>query len=536
MKQRSMKILAVLGIMVAIALPIGLSIYLARHEGMEFEQARALSYARDVLARSETTADEIDAGFRLLEAGNAADPCSLNNIERMKRIDVTSSNIKAIGVVEGTLLRCSSLTGLGSNIEIGPADLVQPSGVRIWSSVELPFAQGVRFLVVVRGPYAAIVHKDLPLAASGVESGMSLATLSGPQRKVLTAHGVVDRRWIDALGGRAQLAFRDGGHVVAVVASRRYFIAALCALPVRALNDRIWSLAKLIVPVGVLMGLLLAGGVLYLARMQLAMPAMLKTALKRKEFFMVYQPVVDLRTGEWVGAEALIRWSRPHGETVRPDVFVVAAEDSGLIRQITKDVVVHQVCAHAAILFSRYPDFHIAINLASADLQSEGTIAMLRELVEATGARDGKLMIEATERSFAEPEVVRRIIDGLRSAGLRIAIDDFGTGYSSLSFLESIPFDLLKIDKSFVDTLDTGAAASQVVQHIIEMAKTLNLEMIAEGVETEAQADFLRRRGVQFAQGWLFAKPMSFENLLAELNGREAPGRQPARTGAAGQP
>jgi sensor c-di-GMP phosphodiesterase-like protein len=527
-----MKLLAVLAIVAAIALPIGLSIYLARHEGMELVQGRALSYARDVLSRSEATADEIDAGMRRLEASNTATLCSPDDIERMKQIDVTSRGIQAIGVLNGNRLACSSLAGKGNSIDLGPPELIQPGGVKIWSSVELPFAQGVRFLVVARGNYAAIVHKDLPLAVSGVESGMSLATLSGPHRKVLTAHGIVKKEWIDALAGHGQLTYQDDGYVVAAVASKRYFIAALCALPVRELNDRIWSLAKIVVPLGVLMGLLLAAGVLYLARMQLAMPAVLKAALRRKEFCMVYQPVVDLRTGEWTGAEALIRWNRPQGETVRPDVFVVAAEDSGLIQQVTKEVVVHQVCAHAAVLFQRYPDFHIAINLASADLQSEGTVAMLRDMVESTGARPGSLMVEATERSFAAPEVVGRIIDALRSEGIRIAIDDFGTGYSSLSFLESIPFDLLKIDKSFVDTLDTGAATSQVVRHIIAMAKTLNLEMIAEGVETQVQADFLRQWGVQFAQGWLFAEPMPFERLLAELDARASTGQQRARPDA----
>jgi sensor c-di-GMP phosphodiesterase-like protein len=305
--------------------------------------------------------------------------------------------------------------------------------------------------------------------------------------------------------------------VVAVLTSGRYKTSAIVALPSTEASAMAWSIARWLVPCAVLMGVLLAWGAVLFARAQLAMPMLLKAALRRKELFMVYQPVVDLRTGKWVGAEALIRWNRPGGEAVRPDVFIAAAEDSGLIPQVTRQVVLEQVRQQAATLFERHPHFHVAINLAAQDLQSEHTVAMLRELVTTTGARDGSVRVEATERSFATPDSIRDIVDALRKSGIRVAIDDFGTGYSSLSFLESVNFDLLKIDKSFIDTLETGAATSQVIHHIIEMAKALRLEMVAEGVETAAQAQFLRERGVQYAQGWLFAEAMPFDELLEAL-------------------
>jgi sensor c-di-GMP phosphodiesterase-like protein len=255
--------------------------------------------------------------------------------------------------------------------------------------------------------------------------------------------------------------------------------------------------------------------VLWRAREQRALPAVIRSALRRGEFYLAYQPIVELATGRWVGAEALIRWKRPDGSMVRPDVFVPVAEDNGLISLLTCNMLKLLALDAPAIIALR-PDFRFSINLSQHDLIDPLTIDHLRNLL-ASGLKPTNLTIEATERGVMEKEAATQVLQQIRSLGMRVAIDDFGTGYANLAYLQNFEVDAIKIDKSFVDTIGTRAVTAQVALLIIDMGKTLSLDLVAEGVEHAHQADFLRDNGVRYAQGWLFARAMPADRLCTEL-------------------
>lgn len=500
----------------AVAMPILLALHVAHRQGEEAETARVLGYARDALHRSDSSADQIYEGIaRLAKAGG--EPCGPAELALMRKIDLASSYIQAVGRVSGDRLICSSQGGGGeAQFDLGQPDVQTSTGSKVRRNVVFPFAPGVAFTVVEREGFAAIIHKDLPIDVSTGEGDLSLATITPDNRQTRSARGSIRVEWLDELRGRQEATFIEGRQVVAVVKSKRYATVVVAALPIHHLEARTRATALVLVPAGLVASAVLVWALLRVVRLQLALPAVLKVALRRQEFFLVYQPIVDLKSGRWVGAEALIRWRRASGELVRPDLFIPVAEETGLIERVTAEVLRLAAC-DAAGLFRRHPDFHLGINLSAADLQSRKTLQLLGQLARATGAGPGNLLVEATERGFMNADVAREMVKAVRADGIRIAIDDFGTGYSSLSYLETFELDYLKIDKSFIDKIGTEAATSQVALHIIEMAKDLKLEMIAEGVETEVQAGLLCDHGVQFAQGWLFSKPLSFADLQAGL-------------------
>ncbi|TVT82286.1 EAL domain-containing protein [Pseudomonas sp. H3(2019)] len=268
-----------------------------------------------------------------------------------------------------------------------------------------------------------------------------------------------------------------------------------------------------LVPASLVLGLSIGGLVFLLARQRQSLGGELQGALKRGELQVLYQPIFDLKSRHCVGAEALLRWRRPDGTLTSPDLFIPMAEDSGQIRQIT-DFVLQRLLEQLGKLLRANPQLYISVNLAACDVMVPRIGQVMEHLLAIHQVAARQIAFEVTERGLIDVVVARENLQALRDAGHQVLIDDFGTGYCSLAYLQTLPVDYLKIDKAFIDALGHDAASSGVAPHIIRMAHALQLKVIAEGIEHEAQATLLSSEGVNYGQGWLFAHALTATQFI----------------------
>lgn len=236
--------------------------------------------------------------------------------------------------------------------------------------------------------------------------------------------------------------------------------------------------------------------------------------IRNKEFVPFYQPVVNLQTGELLGCEVLIRWLRKDGSVIPPGAFIQLAEESGLALEMTRQLMT-QVREGLSKAYAERPQLKVAFNLFAAHFSDLSTVDDVREIFKTGGIRYSQIVLEVTER-YPLPNLnrARAAIGALQNLGCRVALDDAGTGHGGLAYLQKLGMDQVKIDKLFVDTITEGVTASPIIDSLIAMARQMNMEIVAEGVETLTQSDYLKSHGVVAAQGYLFAKPMPQRDYL----------------------
>lgn len=253
---------------------------------------------------------------------------------------------------------------------------------------------------------------------------------------------------------------------------------------------------------------------------RLALQNEMRRALERHEFVLYYQPQYRLSDGQLCGMEALVRWQHPERGFLLPGKFISIAEESGLILPLG-EWVLQSACAQNKLWQDMgYPSVRVAVNLSARQFQQKDLVRQVARILKETGLEPEWLELEITESLSMENVVVSvEILQKLKSMGIHLAIDDFGTGFSSLSYLNRFSLNTLKIDRSFITGVDVHSDGQAIVLTIIQLAKNLGLKVIAEGVETQAELDFLRNKGCDEVQGFLLAKPVSIEKLVSYFPG-----------------
>ncbi|WP_420232448.1 EAL domain-containing protein [Pseudomonas sp. ABY48] len=263
------------------------------------------------------------------------------------------------------------------------------------------------------------------------------------------------------------------------------------------------------------------------ARQQQTIESGLRLGLLRKEFVLHYQPKLDLKSGKVVGVEALVRWDRPEHGLVYPSDFIPVAEDSGLIVPLSQWVL-QEACQQACRWQAQgMRPLYLSVNVSAIDFRQRGFVEGIARTLKETGLDPTQLELEITESVLMQNvDTTVAILKAIKQLGIRLAIDDFGTGYSSLSYLQKFPVDVLKIDQSFVGDLSIDSNDAKLVSTIISLGKSLNLHIIAEGVETLEQLEFLKQHQCEEAQGYYFSKavePQAFADWMTAWEKRQNP-------------
>ncbi|MGO4306670.1 EAL domain-containing protein [Cupriavidus sp. RAF12] len=500
--------------------PVGIGVFMAQLEANRREADQLSVFADAALKRAELVMTQATSAIEEMEVLRE-EPCSPAHLVQLRRIAYSYRHIQDAGIYGGGQRRCSALLGPveTKGLTLPPPDWRTPDGMEYWFDLANPFSAPRRAMLIGRNgsnvsldpqTFVDVVDRDARmLAVINTEAGRIFAASQGANLKRM------QEAYADHTYGAGTGATHDDDAAVVLRRSRVMPLAVVVLAPRAVLLANWKALLTGGLAVGLAAGLPLGVLVWRRATRRFSLEGELRGAVRRHEMAVHYQPIVALSDNHCVGVEALVRWRR-HGRLVRPNLFIPMAENAGLIQQIT-DQVLEIVLTELGTMLRRHPSFYVSINVGAEDLKSQRFLGVLTARLRGTGITPEQIRIEATERGFLEPDVARDTIQAFRDAGHPVYIDDFGTGYSSLSYLQSFKVDALKIDKSFVDTIGQEAASSTVAPHIIAMARSLGLQVVAEGIEDSAQADFLREQGVDFGQGWLFGRPVPAVELAKLL-------------------
>ncbi len=458
----------------------------------------------------------IDESRQVLNRLNALDAplCSPDMLRAMRYEEFEAEHIKDIGAFAPGKMICT--TGLGV--------------------LEEPFDEGTPQIVAADGTK---IHINAPILISGLKDSSTIlhigrfnAIPSFP-RAFWDERGAMRITLTDPRGGQAFILRQSRGWDSAVARTGLDTEVCDATLDLCVAAHRSWggilgheafTLSLMV------LGGAAGGGFVFLAVAQATnrrrtLLRQLKRSLgKDDRLTLAYQPIIDLDTGACVGAEALARWRDDTGTPVPPDLFLPLAEEHGVMTRLTRRVLATASRDLVPFLVDR-PDFRLCLNISADDLLGGVLEDDLDRFFVQRGVAPRQIVVELTERQLTDETIGRAILERLRGRGFGIAVDDFGTGYSTLASLRAFPFTELKIDRSFVNAIDDGALKASLLPQIVDIARSLSLGMIAEGVETRVEETLIRGLKVERAQGWLYSPALDLDAFRAYVTAHDAPDR-----------
>ncbi|TCM16470.1 sensor c-di-GMP phosphodiesterase-like protein [Novosphingobium sp. PhB165] len=506
-RRRSILYAATLLALSAAILPLICVSLLSRERAHKAERAHLAQYAGWTLERATLTLSNAQATLKQLEQEGWVG-CSPAHIARMRQLAFDNRFIDQVGYFNDGKLACTSWGTVSHSVPEQAPEHPLPGGFALQLQVNPLVSQGHPVIGLVLGDHRVLINPQrlVDVLRDG-EMALGVATADG---RPIAISGHVDNSLISAMAHHTGSGMDDRNMFVSTSGAGLMAFAVSDREEFERRLRREWLL---LVPTGLIVSAILIGTIAWVSRQRLSPENELDFAIRHRKLIAHYQPLIELQSGRCIGAEALVRWRRPGPDRMPPDLLIPLAERTGLIEAIT-DLMIECVAEDLARMLGAGLDVHVAINISANDMESGRFLPNLHAALQRWGIPASHIWLEATERGFIKPELACATIERARAAGHAVSIDDFGTGYSSLSLLEALPVDTIKIDKSFVDTIGRSAATSVVTPHLIDMAHSLNLTIVAEGVESPSQEAYLRSAGVEFAQGWLYSPALSAEKFI----------------------
>ncbi len=431
-------------------------------------------------------------------------PCSDAELGYFRQLVFRADYLRDAGRIHEGRIECSATAGRPSRtigrFNAGPVD---PHETAAYSNLVPIRDQSLKMAGIQQGGVFALFGSHLPDVEGSLPIHLAVDLNGGiPSSSPSQAS---PEAFIDELIGDVT---REGDMLVAEHCSPLLSTCVTASVSVsEARRAESAAIAALSVAGGVA-GICLGIALCILRRRSVSLDQQLRRAIAQEKLQVVYQPIVNLANGRIVGAEALARWTKQDGVSVSPDVFVKTAEEHGFVGSLTR-LVLQRSLKEFGEVFHKLPDFRLNINIAAADLVDPAFLPMLDQAVQQAKVPPRSLVFEVTERSTASQEDAMESIRLLRRRGHGIYLDDFGTGYSNLSYLLYLSIDTIKIDKAFIQAIGTESVTVAILPQIIAMARSLNLGVVVEGIESERQALYFSTDNMKmYGQGWLYGRPV----------------------------